>query len=61
MQFLSSCPCGGDVNKSKRGLTREQVVAIRADKDPYRVIAKKYGTSKSNVYEIKHYITYKDY
>ena len=49
------------MNKSKRGLTREQVVAIRADKDPYRVIAKKYGTSKSNVYEIKHYITYKDY
>lgn len=41
-------------------LTPEQVVAIRADTRPLRVIAKEYGVSKPSISNIKRGITYFD-
>lgn len=51
--------CGPDRCNSK--LSKDQVVAIRADSRPWRILAKEYGVTKSSIWQIKKLRSYRCY
>ena len=49
----------GGLAASRRKLTAEQVIAIRASKETYRVLAERYGVSEVTVCAVKKNRTWK--
>ena len=49
----------GGLAASRRKLTAEQVIAIRASKETYKVLAERYGVSEVTVCAVKNLKTWK--
>ena len=44
----------------RRKFTKEQIIEIRKSQEPDTILAKRYNTSRGQIYSIKHYRTYKE-
>ena len=57
---IANCEYHKKAIAKRRKFTKEQIIEIRKSQEPDTILAKRYNTSRGQIYSIKHYRTYKE-